>query len=220
MEDTGRWLEPGEFLDSDHEAVRRFAAAHGAASDPAARARALYLAVRDGVRYDPYKIPWGRADFKASRCLERGVGYCVTKAGLLAAAARAAGIPARMGFADVRNHLTTARLRALMGTDVFVWHGYAELFVQARWVKVTCAFPARLCARFGVPPLDFDGRSDALFQALDGGGRRFMEYVRDRGRRDDLPYEEIVEAMGRSYPLLYGAALEGDFEDEGPEARP
>jgi hypothetical protein len=47
----------------------------------------------------------------------------VPKAAVLAAVARAAGIPARLGYADVRNHMSTERLRQTMKTDVFVWHG-------------------------------------------------------------------------------------------------
>ena len=98
---------------------------------------------------------------RASAVLATGYGWCVTKAALLAAAARAAGIPARLGFADVRNHLSTERMRATMATDVFVWHGYTELWLQGAWRKATPAFNVELCERFGLLPLEFDGRNDS-----------------------------------------------------------
>ena len=141
----------------------------------------LFAAVRDEVRYDPYRIPTDPADYRASAVLAAGSGYCVQKAVALTAAARAAGIPSRLGFADVRNHLQSERLRELMGTDLFVWHGYSTLFVGGRWTKASPAFNAELCARFGVPPLDFDGTHDALLHAFAGDGSRYMEYVREHG---------------------------------------
>ncbi len=155
--------------------------------------------------------------FRASACLARGAGFCVAKAALLTAAARAAGIPARVGFADVRNHLCTPKLRALMGTDSFVYHGYTDLYLDGRWVKATPAFDRGLCAKFGVKALDFDGRADSLFQPYDVAGRRHMEYLRDRGTRDDVPVAEIMAAFAEHYPGLTArgaAAPVSQFRDE------
>ena len=112
---------------------------------------------------------------RASQVIEQGYGWCVPKAALLAAAARAAGIPARVGYADVRNHLSTQRMRETMQTDVFIWHGYAELWLQGAWIKSTPAFNVELCERFGLLPLEWDGRSDSLYHPFDGEGRRHME---------------------------------------------
>ena len=162
----------------------------------------LFAAVRDGVRYDPYSVSGDPEDHRASNVLGSDSGYCVQKSVALTAAARAAGIPARLGFADVRNHLSTERLRATMGTDVFIWHGYSVFFVGGRWTKASCAFNAELCARFGVAPLDFDGRQDALLHAYSGDGSRYMEYVRDRGTYPDLP----LAAMLADLRATYGAA--------------
>ena len=88
--------------------------------------------------------------YRASGCLARGAGFCVGKAALLAATARAADIPARVGFADVRNHLTSPRLRRLMTTDVFYYHGYAELYLDGAWVKATAVFDKTLSERVGI----------------------------------------------------------------------
>ncbi len=94
-------LRPTGLIDSDHPAVRAFAARHGRGTDERERAVALYYAVRDGFRYDPYRIDLSPQGMKASTVLGNGHGWCVPKATLLAAACRAAGIPARVGFADV-----------------------------------------------------------------------------------------------------------------------
>jgi transglutaminase-like putative cysteine protease len=207
LEPTETFLEPAEYVDSAAPGIVDFArrVCEGAPDDVTKAVR-LYYAIRDGIVYTPYcdfKTP---ETFRASACLERGAGFCVAKAALLAAAARASGIRARVGFADVRNHLTTPRLRELMGTDVFYYHGYTELFLGGRWVKATPAFDRGLCERFGVRPLDFDGREDSLFHPLDVAGRRHMEYVGHRGAFADVPVAEILETFNRCYPRLTARA--------------
>jgi transglutaminase-like putative cysteine protease len=166
------------------------------------RAVRLYYAVRDGSVYTPYLDYRSPDTYRASACLARGSGFCVGKAALLAAAARALAIPARVGFADVRNHLCTPRLRAWMGSDLFYDHGYAELFLRGRWVKATPAFDAALCERFGVHALDFDGTRDSLFQPYDRSGRRHLEYLRDRGPYPDVPAADIMRTFEEAYPNL------------------
>jgi len=168
-------------IDSDHPHVQGFARQHALGAGDRERAVALYYAVRDGFRYDPYRIDLSVAGMRASHVLEIGVGWCVTKAALLAAAARAAGIPARVGYADVRNHLSTERMRQTMKTDLFVWHGYTELWLDDAWVKATPAFNIELCDRFGLLPLEFDGRVDSLYHPFDKAGQRHMEYVYEHG---------------------------------------
>jgi len=191
------------FLDADHPRVDGFArGVVGERSHPVDQAVALYYAVRDGFRYDPYRIDLRPEAMRASALLERGYGFCVPKAVLLAAAARALGIPSRLGFADVKNHLATERLRRVMGTDLFVFHGYTELWLGGRWVKATPAFNRELCERFNVDPLEFDGVRDSLFQQMDRGGQRYMEYVRDRGQYADLPLGDMLAAFEEHYPAL------------------
>lgn len=198
-----RWLRPTRFLDHDAPAVRAFAEDRTAGTEgDRAKAIALYYAVRDEFRYDPYRVEHTVAGFSASGVLERGYGFCLPKASLLAASARALGIPARLGYGDVRNHLTSERLRESMGTDIFVFHGYAQLFIEDRWVKATPAFNRAMCDRFGVKPLEFDGVSDSLFHAFDASGRRHMEYVNDRGLYDDVPLDEILAAWREAFPNM------------------
>ena len=148
-------LSPTALIDSDHPSVAEFTARHATGTTDVERAVALYYAVRDGFRYDPYRIDLTPAGMKASTVIEKGYGWCVTKAALLAAACRAARIPARVGYADVRNHLSTERMRAVMGTDVFYWHGFTEIHLDGAWVKATPAFNVELCDRFGLRPLEF-----------------------------------------------------------------
>lgn len=184
------------------------------------RIRRLFVGVRDEIRYDPYTVSRDPGEYVASRVIQRGASYCVPKAVVLTAAARALRIPARLGFSDVRNHLQSPQLADAMGTDVFVFHGYAELYLDGAWRKATPAFNASLCARFGVPPLDFDGSEDALLHAFTGDGSRHMEYVRERGTFTDLPLELILETFAASYPGLIGCTPRHRPARPGPGPQP
>lgn len=196
-------LQPAAIVDAAHPAVLAFAARHrGASTDPREQAVALYYAVRDGFRYDPYAIDLTERGLRASGVLERGHGWCVTKAALLAAACRATGIPAKVGFADVRNHLSTERMRQAMNTDVFLWHGYTAILLDGQWLKATPAFNIELCTRFRLRPLEFDGREDSVYHPYDLAGNRHMEYLRLRGEYADVPREEIIADFNAHYPQL------------------
>lgn len=196
-------LEPTGFLDADHTSVVDFAQSVTAScGDDASRTAALFAEVRDRIWYDPNDISRDPADYRASSALAGRQRWCVPKSVLLSAACRAVGIPARLGFADVRNHLQSNRLRERMGTDVFYWHGYSVLWVDGRWRKASPAFNRELCDRFGTEPLDFDGHQDALLHAHAGDGSRYMEYLSQRGIYDDLPLDEIFT----SFRELYGKA--------------
>jgi len=207
-------LAPGRFVDSDHPDVVAFAAetCRGAANDRERAAR-LFVAVRERLRYDPYTITADPDEYRASTVLRRERAYCIPKAVLLCAAARAAGIPARLGFADVKNHLATEKLLRMLATDLFAWHGYVELFIEGRVVKATPAFNAALCARFGVPPLELDGVHDALLQPFDGQGRRYMEYVAERGVFQDLPLDQILATFASLYARARRPERDEVFED-------
>ncbi|PVE24059.1 transglutaminase [Microvirga sp. KLBC 81] len=197
------YLSPAEYVDSDYPAIRkRTEELTAGLASAAERAKVLYDAVRDGIRYDPYVDYTNRESFRASSVLAAGRGYCVSKAALYAALCRAGGIPARIGLSDVRNHLATPRLLAAVGTDVFSCHGYVEVHLGNRWLKATPTFNASLCAKLGVEPLDFDGSGDALFQPFDGEGRAFMDYVVNHGTFFDVPAKFLMGEMARLYPAL------------------
>ncbi|MCW3009824.1 MAG: transglutaminase-like [Solirubrobacterales bacterium] len=207
------YLEPGRSIDADHPDVVAFARDRTAGiEDPREQAIALNLAVRDEIRYDPYGIDQSPEGFRASSVLARGSSYCIPKAALLAAAARVLGIPSRVGYADVRNHLTTPKLRAVMGTDVFLYHGYTELHLDGRWVKATPAFNRSLCERANIAVLDFDGIHDSIVQPLDLAGRRHMEYLVDHGTFADVPIAQIQASWRAHYPYM-GEGLARVSED-------
>jgi transglutaminase-like putative cysteine protease len=197
------YLKPGRFVDSDHPAVIDFAKKNSTGRTDRERAVSLYYAVRDSIRYNPFQNFMLDDTYRGSVCIERGVGWCVPKAALLAACARAVGIASRVGYADVKNHLTTPELTAKMGTDLFVFHGYTEFLLDGKWVKSTPAFNLSLCTRFRVKPLEFDGVNDSLFHPFDEDDRRHMEYVRERGSFADVPAEEIKRVFSETYPQYY-----------------
>ena len=205
------YLRPTWFLDCDSPVVREFAERTiGEAASDIERAVRLYYAIRDGIRYNPYAMSPDPATFKASAVATSESAFCIPKAVFLAAAGRAVGIPSRLGFADVRNHLASAQLLELMGTDVFAFHGYTEFHLEGKWVKATPAFNLTLCERFGVLPLEFDGRTDSIFHPYDAGGRRHMEYIRDRGAHADLPFDEMVRVMRETYPRFAARFMAAD----------
>ena len=194
-------LQATYFVDSDDAAIiaKARTLADGATDDVQIAER-LFYAVRDGFRYDPYNLATEREAFKASNILGETATWCVPKSIVLTAMARASGIPARLGFADVRNHLTSEKLTETMGTDLFAWHGYSELWLNGRWVKLSTAFNKELCDRFGVKALEFDPVEGALMHPFDESGRRHMEYVRERGSYLDLPLADMFRTFAEVYP--------------------
>jgi transglutaminase-like putative cysteine protease len=175
----------------------------------------IYGAIRDQIVYDPYVDFFDWQSYRASSVLAAGPGFCIGKAALLAASARAINIPARVGYADVRNHLTSRRLRERTQTNVFIWHSYTDLYVGERWVKATPAFDRALCERVGLKPLEFDSRQDSLFHPFDREGRRHMEYLRHRRTFPDVPFETIQADFQLTYPsLMTEKGLPGNFRSE------
>jgi len=193
-----------EYLDCDHPAVVAFTNTHvGDAKDDIGKAVNLYYGVRDSLRYDPYLIRLHPETYRASYVVEQGAGFCIQKATVFTAACRRAGIPARPGYADVRNHLATGRLLELIGTDIFLYHGYVEVWLNDRWVKATPIFNLELCERFDVAPLEFDGQKDSLHQPYNAKGRKYMEYITDHGARHDVPVSEIIDVLLKAYPKFF-----------------
>jgi transglutaminase-like putative cysteine protease len=213
---VSEFLSPGRFVDSDNAAVVAFAKAHVKGTSQRDRAVSLYYAVRDEIRYNPFLDFTKPAVFTASSVLAAGEGFCIGKAALLAACSRAAGIPARVGFADVKNHLTSPRLAETMGSDLFVYHGFTEFRIGDKWVKATPAFNLELCRRFRVKPLEFDGATDSIFHPFDEDNRRHMEYLRDRGSFADVPVDDIQKVFRETYPRFYKLGKDAAKETFAP----
>ena len=197
----GKYLKPTEAIDCDASSIIEKAQSltKGQRED-VEKAKSLFYFVRDEIRYNPYLPHYLLEHHKASATLERGDGYCVQKAVLLAALARALGIPARLGFADLRNHLLPEKLAHRMGgNNLFIYHGFCEFYIGGRWVKTTPAFDLGMCREQGIIPVEFDGENDAMFPRYNREGKLHIEYVCDRGCYDDLPWEEILEARVAVY---------------------
>jgi transglutaminase-like putative cysteine protease len=198
------------FVDSTSSEVREFVSRSlDNTPDLSATDKAICLfeAVRDRIKYNPFDIDTAEDEYRASRIACKPSNFCVPKAILLTAALRAAGIPAAVGFADVRNHLNSPKLADLMGTDLFIYHGYVALWLDGNLFKVTPAFNTELCERFGVRQLIFDGKSDALFHEFDTNSQRHMEYVRDRGWFADPPIGQLLREFRVTYPKLWQSSI-------------
>ncbi|MFF0860348.1 transglutaminase family protein [Nonomuraea sp. NPDC003560] len=198
-------LAATKFLDAGHPVVREFAerAVEGAAT-PTEQAVRLYYQVRDTILYDVYDIDMSRDGLRASTIIARGSGFCLHKSVVYAAAARALGIPSRLVFADVRNHLASGRLKELVGGDVFRFHGLVSVQLEGRWVKATPVFNKMLCRLYRLKPLEFDGTADSVYHPHDEAGRRHMEFLHWHGEFDDFPYELVLEGFRTSHPALLG----------------
>jgi len=208
--DLGQLCRPTEFLDYTAPVVRDFVRRvlpDETAGDATERARALYYAVRDGIHYEVYGADLSRAGLRASSIITRGVGFCVHKSIVYAAVARAAGVPSRLMYGDVRNHLASERLKLLVGGDVFRFHALNSVFLGGRWVKVTPVFSRLLCRLYRISPLEFDGVSDSLYHPYDEHGRRYMEFLRWHGEFDDFPYDLVVPGIRAAHPKLFESGV-------------
>jgi transglutaminase-like putative cysteine protease len=212
--DLQDYLSPSLCVDSDHPDVlalaQKLADPKGSALE---NAITLYYWVRDDIRYNPYSVSPEIDGYRASATLAAKQGWCVPKAILLAALCRAANIPARLGFADVRNHLSTEQLREMMQTDVFYYHGYTAIYLNEKWVKATPAFNVQLCDRFGLKALEFNGLEDSIYHEYDRAGNRHMEYLNDRGQHPDLPYDEMMCLFREHYPKMMQMLSQPQIED-------
>ena len=196
-----KYLSRTAIIDSDHKTIIEYAMdiLGNGTKDPIKMAVKLYYAVRDGIWYDPYYPFYLPAHYRASNVLKSGRGYCVCKASLLCALGRARGIPSRVGFANVRNHLATKQLIEFLGSDLFVYHAFTEFYLEGKWVRATPAFNIELCKRHKVIPLDFNGREDSIFHAYNLENKQFMEYVEFHASYADIPVDTIVAAWEKIY---------------------
>lgn len=204
MDENENYLKAGVYTNSDHPTVVAYAQEKvSGITNAKDQVIALYYAIRDGFKYSPYHIVLKPYALKASHLLTKDYGHCIEKSNLFVACVRSLGIPSRLAYGDVRNHLGTTNLEERLKTDVLVFHGYAEVFLNNRWIKATPVFNTELCDKLGVEPLDFDGEQDAVFQESDKEGNPFMEYVADHGVFADVPLEKIYLRMKAHYPHLF-----------------
>jgi len=216
-----KYLRPTDIIDSDHPSVIEYAQTvlKGSDRDPVNMAVKLYYAVRDGIWYDPYYPFYLPEHYRASNIIKIGRGYCVCKAALLCALGRVVGIPSRLGFADVRNHLATKQLIDHLGSDIFTYHGYTDFYLEGQWVKATPAFNIELCERHHVASLEFNGREDSIFHSSNSEKKKFMEYIRYHGTFSDIPLKDIMAAWKGTYGKERVEKWITDFESQRDKQR-
>ncbi len=214
MEDIKIYLEPTEAIDSGHEDVRRVAMELTSPfTEEAEKAQALFYFVRDRIHYSVYMVSTRFEDFVASAVLAWERGYCVQKAILLAALARAAGIPSRLVLARIKNHRISRELVAQTGIDFFPSHGYTQFLLGGKWVSVTPAFDKEICEKSGVPVVEFDGVHDAPLAPYDLSGNPYIEYIEKYEPQADFPFEwvrsKVVRIWGEKSSWLTMEASKG-----------
>jgi transglutaminase-like putative cysteine protease len=201
LEDSSTYLEPTYFIDSDSKYIKKLAQeiTQNTKNEKEEAVKIFYW-TRDRIYYDPYESFSSRKSwYKASNTIRRGKGWCVQKAIVLAALGRAIGIPTRLHFADIRNHKISEKQKSIMHTDVFIYHGYTDLFIDDKWVKATPAFNKELCIKFNLPTVEFNGTNDAILSPHTLNGEKYIEYLDDRGSDIDLPFKKMFRAFLEFY---------------------
>jgi len=198
-----KYLKPTAFIESDHRDVIKFANKYTKnITDQKTKAIKLFYAVRDQITYDPYTFNLKPDKIKASHVITAKKGFCVPKAVLMTSVFRSVGIPSRLGFANLINHIMGDELKNILQSNILAFHGYTEIYLNNQWLRVTPTFHNDLCKLLNVPPVEFDGNSHAIFSSTDNDGNQFMEYIEYHGTFDDVPLTKIVESMIIHYPML------------------
>ncbi len=211
IEENSQYIKPTFFINSDSSEIETFVNKNiSQIDDEITKAVKLYYAVRDGYYYDPYYLDFKKKSMQAGYLVNRKKGYCIEKAIILAACFRNVGLPARLGFANVRNHIGTERLEKFLGSNLLVFHGYTEVFLEGKWVKATPAFNKQLCEKLNVEPLEFDGKIDSVLQEYDKSGGKYMVYEHYYGEFSDLPYDLMMSEMKKHYEHLF----ESEYSDK------
>ena len=200
------YLSPTYFFDYEHEEIQKLLNGFIDSSlSPTEKTIGLYLKIRDGIRYDPYSISLKKESLKASSIALKPKGHCVDKSILLIACLRAVGVPARIHLVKVKNHIAVERLTEKFGTNELTPHGLVAVFLNGKWLKLSPTFNASICKMLHVPPLEFDGKKDSIFQQFTLDGKKFMEYIKDYGHFEDVPYHFIRNNIMEHYPNYFNS---------------
>ena len=213
------YLKCTEIIDCDTEAVRDKAhqLTSGLQTDKE-KAISLYYFVRDEIKHNAYAPLHDPDRYKASNTLQAGNGICQQKAILLVALARAIGIPARVGLIDIRDHLISDTFREMIGgINILPLHGYAELYLDGKWIHASPAYDIEICRRKRFVPVEFDGVNDAKDSPHDLDGNPHVEHLKYHGPYDDFPWDDILK-----YYMEWSVSLGrewGEFKDAGEQMR-
>ncbi|UOY06633.1 transglutaminase family protein [Muricauda sp. SCSIO 64092] len=198
------YIKATTYLDYDSAAIQDLISPFTSEElSPMEKAKGMYLVIRDRWRYNPYQISLNPENYRASTIAKKSEGHCVEKAVLLTACLRGLGIPARLHFAKVTNHIAVERLTERFGTNILTPHGMVDVFLDNQWVKATPAFNKALCDKCNVKPLEFDGTTDSIFQEYNEEGQKFMEYLEDYGHFEDVPLDFMIQNLREHYPEIF-----------------
>ena len=196
------FLAQDTWIDFNSELFQQFVAEVPKKDSPIEQAIAIYEYVRDYFRYDPYHIDLREEAFHTENLLAKKRAWCVEKAAVTVAVLRYFDIPSRFGFGIVKNHIRVEKLIGYLQREEIVFHGFTDVFLEGKWVKCTPAFDPGSCKIAGVPVLEWDGKSDSLFQPF-SDDREFMEYLHFYGSFNKIPIELMHSEMFAYYPHLF-----------------
>ncbi len=182
-------LQATDVIDADHPTVRTTAVAITKGTiDPVAKAKKLFYFVRDEIIYNFAPRLRSRDDWKASATLARGNGFCQQKAVLLAALARAVGIPSQLALQHLRDEkLLGTRYEPYMPGGILPYHGLTVLYLNGHWLWEDATLDAALCNRQGYRPVVFSATEDALLPSTDLSGQPHFHFLAQFGPYPDLP---------------------------------
>jgi len=217
MSGAERFLKCTEIIDCDSNSIKEKAleVTKGLKTDKE-KAVALFYFVRDKIKHNAYVPLYDANRYKASSTLKEGNGMCQNKAILLVALARAVGIPARLGFVDVEDHQLSDSFKQMIGgVNIMPFHGFAELYIDGRWVHASPAYDLATCRKKGFIPVEFDGVNDAKDSEYTKSGQLHMKHIEYHGPYEDLPLDEIysyyrewIAKMGKAWDDFQGASEE------------
>ena len=196
------FLKETPFLDYSSSEIQNYISEFIALPSKKEKAIALYYKVRDGFLYDPYHLNLTQEGLTSSTILTKKRAWCVEKSIVMASCARALGIPTKLGYAIVKNHIGVEKLTHYLKKPEIVFHGYLELFINDKWVKCKPTFDQRVCRISKVTPLDWNAEEDSMFQEFEKD-KRFMEYTHFYGSFEDVPLQLMNEEMKIHYPHLF-----------------
>lgn len=152
------------------------------------RARAIFTFVRDEIRYNFTPILLERDDWHAANTLQRGDGFCQQKAVLLAALARAAGIPSAIGFQHLRDHkLLQTRYEEALPEGIIPYHGLTYLWLDGAWRIADATLDAGLCRRRDYRLVELQPDEHARLPKTDQHGAPHFDILNEFGPYPDLP---------------------------------
>jgi len=189
------YLKYTEIIDCDTKVIKdqAYELTEGLQTDKE-KAIVLYYFVRDKIKHNAYAPLYDFDRYKASNILEAGNGVCQQKAVLLVALSRAAGIPARLGLVDVRDHLISDTFKEMIGgINILPLHGYAELYIDGKWIHASPAYDIEICRRKRFVPVEFNGVNDAKDSPYDLDGKPHIEHLKYHGPYEDFPLDEIMK---------------------------